>query len=89
MKHALFLTLLFGAACAQAAVSAIDVKPTGNPAIKGRKDVPIATVTFSAAQDAQAEKLRLDIRGTNPSDVVCFPLRRALRHRLRRPPLAH
>ena len=74
MKHAFFLTLLFGAACAQAAISGISVKPTGAPAIKGRKDVPIATVTFAAAQDAQAEKLRLDIRGTNPSDVVCFSL---------------
>ena len=74
MKHAFFLILLFGAACAQAAISGISVKPTGAPAIKGRKDVPIATVTFAAAQDAQAEKLRLDIRGTNPSDVVCFSL---------------
>ncbi len=61
-------------AAAQAAISGIKVTPTGVPAFKGRKDVPIAQVTFTASQAAQAEKVRLDIRGTNPSDVLCLSL---------------
>ncbi len=74
MRTTLLFFLALGAACAQAAISGVSVKPTGVPAIKGRKDVPIATVSFSASSEAQAERLRLNIRGTNPSDVLCLSL---------------
>lgn len=74
MRATLLFSLALCAACAQAALSGVTVKPTGAPAIKGRKDVPIATVTFTASSEAQAERLRLNIRGTNPSDVVCLSL---------------
>lgn len=74
MRKTMTVAIAAFAAAAQAALSGVKVEPTGVPAFKGRKDVPIAHVTFTASQDAQAEKLRLDIRGTNPSDVVCLSL---------------
>ena len=74
MREKLLLVTLLGAAVAQAAVSGISVKPTGVPAFKGIKGEPIATVTFAASAEAEAERVRLDIRGTNPSDVACLSL---------------
>ena len=74
MRMLMMLAAVGGAALAQAAVSEITVTPTGVPAFKGRADVPIAQVSFTASQEAQAEKVRLDIRGTNPSDLTRLSL---------------
>ncbi len=74
MKSLTIATALSLAAAAQAAVSGVKVTPTGVPAFKGRSDVPVATVTFVASQDANADTVRIPLRGTDPSDLRCLRL---------------
>lgn len=74
MKRLTFAAALALAAAAQAAVSGVKVTPTGVPAFKGRSDVPVATVTFVASQDANADTVRIPLRGTDPSDLRCLRL---------------
>lgn len=74
MKRLTFAATLALAAAAQAAVSGVKVTPTGVPAFKGRSDVPVATVTFVASQDANADTVRIPLRGTDPSDLRCLRL---------------
>lgn len=74
MKTLTFTATLILAAAANAAISSVKVTPTGVPAFKGRSDVPVATVTFVASQDANADTLRLSLRGTDPTDLRCLRL---------------
>ena len=69
-----FLAVTTLAATAQAAVSGVKVTPNGVPAFKGRSDHSIATVTFRASSDSDAETLRLPLRGTNASDLKALKL---------------
>lgn len=74
MKTLTFAATFALAAAAQAAISGVKVTPTGVPAFKGRSDVPVAKVTFVASQDANADTVRLSLRGTDPSDLRCLRL---------------
>ena len=74
MKTLTFAATLVLAAAANAAISGVKVIPTGVPAFKGRSDIPVAKVTFVASQDANADTIRLSLRGTDPSDLRCLRL---------------
>lgn len=74
MRSSILLVAGIVVSVAQAAVSNLQISPTGVPAFKGRSDLPIARVTFVASEEATADTVRLPLEGTDLRDIKALRL---------------